>query len=102
MKTYTFLIGAMDDFESLDELIAWCETDKKKEGAVWRNAQYFEFDVPEECDQDTVVMIGRGEAFSANWCMDDTFSCVIHGTLDLSGRTQTQMHDLWEIQSGTA
>ena len=27
-------------------------------------------------------MIGRGIAFSNDWAMDDTFSCVIEGALD--------------------
>ncbi len=27
-------------------------------------------------------MIGRGIAFSNDWAMDDTFSCVIEGSLD--------------------
>jgi len=38
-----------------------------------------------------VTMIGRGIAFSNDWCMDDTFSCVVEGqlrkTLDV-GATQ--------------
>ena len=31
---------------------------------------------------DDVTMIGRGLAFSHDWCMDGTFSFVIEGTLD--------------------
>ena len=81
MKTYTFIIGSTDDFKSMEDLLDWFEAEKKHEGSLWRNAQYFEFDAPEGCDQDTIVMIGRGEAFSANWSMDDTFSCVIEGTV---------------------
>ena len=81
MKTYTFIIGSTDDFEGMEDLLDWFEAEKKHEGSVHRNAQYFEFDAPEECDLDTVVMIGRGEAFSSNWCMDDTFSTCIHGTV---------------------
>ena len=48
----------------------------------FQNYSLFEFEAPESCDQDTVTMIGRGIAFSNDWSMDDTFSCVIEGTLD--------------------
>lgn len=79
MKTYTFLIGTTDDFESLDELIGYVEANHD-EG--FQNYSLFEFEAPESCDQETVTMIGRGIAFSNDWAMDDTFSCVIEGTLD--------------------
>ena len=79
MKTYTFLIGTTDDFESLDELIGYVEANHDK---GFQNYSLFEFEAPESCDQDTVTMIGRGIAFSNDWSMDDTFSCVIEGTLD--------------------
>jgi hypothetical protein len=81
MKAFTFIIGTMDDFDSMDALLDWFEADKKHEGSIHRNAQYFEFDAPESCDQETVTMIGRGLAFSSDWCLDDTYSCVIEGTL---------------------
>ncbi len=79
-KTYTFLIGTMDDFESMDELIEHFEASRPP--APFRNCEAYEFEAPAECDDDTVTMIGRGIAFSNNWCMDDTFSCLIDGTLD--------------------
>ena len=81
MNTYTYIIGTMEDFDSLDALINWFEADKKHEGSVWRNAQSFEFDAPAGCDEDTIMMIGRGMAFSENWCLDDTVSCFIKGTV---------------------
>ena len=77
-KTYTFIIGTTDDFESLDELIEHFDTDG---GTYICNCSAFEFDVPEACDQDTVVMIGRGLAFSNDWSMDDTYSTCIQGSL---------------------
>ena len=82
MKTYTFLIGTTDDFESLDALIDWAEAEVKHEGSIHRNAQYWEFDCPADCSEELVTMIGRGYAFSSNWCMDDTFSTMIRGGLD--------------------
>ena len=80
MKTYTFLIGTTDDFESIDELINHFENSSYPNSIC--NCSAFEFEAPESCDQDTVTMIGRGIAFSNDWCMDDTLSCVIEGTLD--------------------
>ena len=79
MKTYTFLIGTTDDFESLDELIGYVEANHDK---GFQNYSLFEFEAPESCDQETVTLIGRGIAFSNDWSMDDTFSCVIEGALD--------------------
>lgn len=98
MKTYTFLIGTMDDFESVDELLNHFENSSYPNSIC--NCSAFEFEAPESCDQDTVVMIGRGIAFSNDWCMDDTFSCLIHGKLDDPSTTQIKMHDLWEISDG--
>ena len=77
-KTYTFIIGTTDDFESLDELIEHFDTGG---GTYICNCSAFEFDAPEGCDQDTVVMIGRGLAFSNDWSMDDTYSTCIQGSL---------------------
>ena len=77
-KTYTFIIGTTDDFESLDELIEHFDTGG---GTYICNCSAFEFDAPEACDQDTVVMIGRGLAFSHDWSMDDTYSTCIQGSL---------------------
>ena len=79
MKTYTFLIGAADDFESMDELLDHFENSSYP-GSIC-NCSAFEFEAPDVVDQDTVTMIGRGIAFSNDWCMDDTFSCVIEGTV---------------------
>jgi len=100
MKTYTFLIGTMDDFESMDELLAHFENSSYLSSIC--NCSAYEFEAPAECDEDTVTMIGRGIAFSNDWCMDDTFSCVIEGVLAPGGPTQTQLHDLWEISDGHA
>lgn len=77
--TYTFLIGTTDDFESLNALMDYVEANHDK---GFQNYSLFEFEAPVGLDQETVTMIGRGIAFSNDWCMDDTFSCVIEGTLD--------------------
>ncbi len=77
-KTYTFIIGTTDDFESIDDLIEHFDTGG---GTYICNCSSFEFDAPEACDQDTVIMIGRGLAFSNDWSMDDTYSTCINGRL---------------------
>ena len=82
MKTYTFIIGSTDDFESLDELIEHFDKDICLDTA--HNCSSYEFDAPVGCDKDTIVMIGRGYAFSNGWCMDDTFSSMIDGSLSIS------------------
>jgi hypothetical protein len=79
MNTFTFIIGSMDDFESLDELIDHFE-DSNFPSSIC-NCSSFEFEAPEDCDQDTVVMIGRGMAFSNDWCMDHTVSTCINGSI---------------------
>ena len=107
MKIYTFLIGTHDDFESMDELLDWFENGTvSKNGwgsglSAGPNASSFEFDCPADCSKELVTMIGRGYAFSNDWCMDDTFSCIVEGSLDDDDSTQMQLHDLWEISDGT-
>ena len=84
MKTYTFLIGTTDDFESIDELIEHFEGSNYPDSIC--NCSAYEFEAPESCDQETTTLIGRGIAFSNDWCMDGTYSCVVEGTLDASER----------------
>ena len=81
MKTNTFVIGSMDDFETINELIDYVEANGTK---GFRNYSVFEFDAPDQCNPDTITMIGRGHAFSNDWCMDHTFSFVIEGVLGSS------------------
>jgi hypothetical protein len=79
MKTYTFIIGSTDDFETWEDLSAYAE-EKGYYGEL--NYSIFEFDCPADCSEEIVVMIGRGHAFSNDWCMDDTFSFLIHDSLE--------------------
>ena len=81
---YTFIIGSADDFDSIDTLlyhVGQASINNVAKDVPPLNYSTFEFEVPAECDQDTVIMIGRGMAFSNDWCMDDTFSACIHGTV---------------------
>ena len=79
-RTYTFLIGTTDDFESMDELLEHFEGSDYP-GSIC-NCSSYEFEAPSDCHKETVTMIGRGIAFSNDWCMDDTYSCVVEGALD--------------------
>ena len=80
MKTYTFLIGTTDDFESMDEMLEHFEGSDYPDSIC--NCAAYEFDAPSDCEKETVTMIGRGIAFSNDWCMDGTYSCMIEGTRD--------------------
>lgn len=88
MKVYTFIIGSTDDFEHIGELDDYVERHGFNGS---RNYSIFEFEAPESCDHSAVTMIGRGIAFSNDWCMDDTYSFLIEGTLD--GDAEKEMFD---------
>jgi hypothetical protein len=100
MKTFTFVIGSADDFEGMEDLQDYVE----QEGSSGNlNYSVHEFEAHDDCDEETVTMIGRGIAFSNDWCMDHTFSFLVRGTVsDSDGKSgsQMQMHDLWEIPDG--
>lgn len=112
MKTYTFVIGSMDDFEHIGELDDYVE-EHGRDGSA--NYSVFEYSVPASLSDEDVTMIGRGLAFSHDWCMDGSFSFVIEGTLDedaeksmfeagvaarekmkAQGRSELQGHDPFE------
>ena len=96
MKVYTFIIGTAEDFESIDELMDHYESSSYLNSIC--DCSAFEFEAPTECDQDTVTLIGRGYAFSNGWCMDNTFSFLVEGSIETSdSQTETQLHDLWEL-----
>jgi hypothetical protein len=98
MNTFTFVIASADDFESIDELMDY--VDKEGSNGIL-NYSCHEFEAPKDCDEETVTMIGRGIAFSNDWCMDHTFSYLFPGTIDNTTQklqSETQVHDLWEIK----
>ena len=105
MKTYTFVIGSADDFESIEDLID-CADQHHTQDAHWDgvnaglNYSIHEFEAPDGSDEETATLIGRGIAFSNDWCMDHTFSFVVHGSLGDSAGSQMKMHDLWETPDG--
>ena len=111
MKTYTFVIGSMDDFEGIEDLMDYVEQEGFN-GSL--NYAIQEFDAPAECCPETVQLIGYGLAFDNDWTKDGTFSFFIEGALDTesekaafdagveareaqkkSARTDQQRVDIW-------
>ena len=78
MNTFTFIIGSMDDLESISNLIDHFELDGS---AITKNCSSFEFDAPSGLHEDVVTMIGRGMAFSEGWSMDGSVSFVVKGVV---------------------
>ena len=76
-KTYTFVIGTTDDFDTLDDLVDGVE----KGGDTQLNYSTHEFVVPDGLDDELITYVGRGLAFTNDWAMDDTFSFVVDGAL---------------------
>ena len=78
MRKFTFLIGTTDDFESIEDL----KNTYFNGGVTDRNMSVFTFDVPDVGTNsltvhDIATYIGRGLAFSNDWCMDGTLSCLL-------------------------
>lgn len=88
MKTYTFVIGSTDDFEHIGALDDYVEEHGANGTA---NYSVFEYTVPGDLSDEDVTMIGRGLAFSHDWCMDGTFSFLIHGPLE--GEAEKEMFE---------
>ena len=78
MRKFIFLIGSTDDFETLEDL-----RNTYFNGSVTqRNMSVFTFDVPDVGTdsltvRDIATYIGRGLAFSSDWCMDGTLSTLL-------------------------
>jgi len=79
MKSYVYLIGTTDDFESIEDL-----TNAYFNGNTDRNMSVIPVELSEACrvtGYDTLAeiatMIGRGEAMSDGWCLDDTVSTLL-------------------------
>jgi hypothetical protein len=79
MKTYTYIIGSEDDFDSSEDLQAFIEDQRQRERPRFKNFAIFEFECPADCSDEIVTMIGRGYAFSNDWGMDGTVSYFIQG-----------------------
>jgi hypothetical protein len=78
MRHFIFLIGTTDDFESIEDL----KNTYFNGGVTDRNMSVFTFDVPSVGTNsltvhDIATYIGRGLAFSNDWCMDGTLSALL-------------------------
>jgi len=76
MRKFIFLIGSTDDFESLEVL----KNTYFELGALIRNkgnGSYYEFELPMNCGNEIALLVGRGLAFTNDWCMDDTLSTLL-------------------------
>lgn len=81
MRNFVYIIGSTDDFSSQEELLTWYKgpaTDTHPNGSVYpvslsegtRAEGYKGL-------SDIATMIGRGEAMSDGWCLDDTLSILL-------------------------
>ena len=79
MRKFIFLIGSMDDFESLEALTEYYfnPTLQRVRASGVLNASFYEFDLPMNCSNEIAVLVGRGMAFNNDWCMDGTFSTLL-------------------------
>ena len=78
MRTFIYVIGSTDDFESMEAL----EEAYNNMALGERNASVFRFQVPDVGTdsltvRDIATYIGRGLAFSSDWCMDGTFGDLL-------------------------
>ena len=84
MKSFIYLIGTMDDFDSVEDLQTEYFKDPSGVEHDRRNMSVFPVVLSEACAvkgyrsiAEIAEMIARGEAFSSDWCMDDTFSVLL-------------------------
>ena len=80
MRKFIFLIGTTDDFENVEDMKSCYFSDDVDFSQY--NASVFTFDVPEVGTssltvRDIATYIGRGLAFSNDWCMDGTLSTLL-------------------------
>jgi len=70
---FIFVIGSTDDFDSAVDL----ESVALHAKCADLNFSCHPFSAPAELDANTIILIGRGLAFSNGWCEDDTISFVM-------------------------
>jgi len=80
MRHFIFLIGTTDDFESLEDL----QNTYFNGGVTDRNMSVYPVSLSEATKvqgydtlQEVATMIGRGEAMTNDWCLDDTLSILL-------------------------
>ena len=80
MRKFIFLIGTTDDFENVEDMKSCYFSDDVDFSQY--NASVYTFNVPDVSTNsltvhDIATYIGRGLAFSNDWCMDGTFSALL-------------------------
>ena len=82
MRKFIYLIGSTDDFESLEDLKAAYFSGDHNFGDY--NASIIPVVLDEACKvkgydtlEEIATILGRGEAMSSGWCLDDTLSCLL-------------------------
>jgi len=80
MRHFIYLIGTTDDFESLEDL----QNTYFNGGVTDRNMSVYPVSLSEATKvqgydtlQEVATMIGRGEAMTNDWCLDDTLSILL-------------------------
>jgi len=79
MRTFVYIIGSTDDFESLEDLTN-AYLDDRLSG---KNASVYRFQLRADSGTDSMSvqkiahLIGFGLAFSDDWCMEGTFSDLL-------------------------
>jgi len=80
MRHFIYLIGTTDDFESLEDL----QNTYFNGGVTDRNMSVYPVSLSEatrvqgyDTLQEVATMIGRGEAMTNDWCLDDTLSILL-------------------------
>jgi hypothetical protein len=79
MRNFTYVIGSSDDFADLEDL-----RNTHLNGDTERNMSTYEISLSEgtivvgyDKLAEVATMIGRGEAMSDGWCLDDTLSFIM-------------------------
>jgi hypothetical protein len=82
MRKFTYLIGTMDDFESIEDLKQ--EYFDSGTEPITRNMSVYLVEIDPACRirgyetiEEIATMIGRGEAMTNDWCLDGTISVLL-------------------------
>ena len=89
MKTWTIIIGEIEDFRSVAEMQGHVEGHAREPGMLTQAAS---FDAPEDLDDLFVTLIGRGLAFELGYSAHDSISYIVSGRVKMgNGRDSVYM-----------
>ena len=84
MRNFIYLIGTMEDFESIEDLKQEYINDPNGSKADRRNMSIYPVSLDESFRvqgytdlEDLATIIARGEAMTNDWCLDGTFSVLL-------------------------